>query len=706
MNNENDIKSFTLRIKNNSKVIDKATDAEAREVLNSVSEPLLRSYLSSLSTNKTLSIDDDVIPLVGYILKYAIAEQTRQLALLVIMSWKRMLKGNDLENGIIDQIENLVAIAETSIQRYEIISLISTLYPIMPDTCTKLFLTDDSTVKMLANEITILLTSDISQLISNKGSNAYKILTLFSSACVDNSCRKVIANLYLGFLIKIIKMDSENSVKLELQCLSASVIIKIWKSISKKDFKTENDLLNLEHLSEILVNGMIRRESASMISNSIEGLAFLSLNINVKQSMRNDDNFITALLDRRNLEQSYLVAYGTLCIITNLTSFNRVLTEKQKSIEKLRQYNDLSNIDPKTGRISNGIKKDDNYAIEKFSQYLLSSKGVVSQMVNTFKKFGSKGIHKQTIQIIYNLCIKPSLRTDVIKQGGLNIILTYLTSQSECVKYNAKSFCSLKKEVDDPETRLFAMKSLSKIVMSRDPSALFYQKFDIISPAPFLLEEAVQYAVNVEGIQYLTPLHRLPSEMISAADCFEALVGLTNLSSVDNIKIKEIITSLGWPAISALMLSSDRQIQRADLELLSNIMVSPICSQKFFDWKSEDDQNHKNFVNLCRLMHLDDRSARLAILNIFANTSDYEILAQVMLSSPEFCNQLMDLITNEVTDDEAELRCLYILLNLLHTDSSKLKSKLTSNVHNVVKKFAEKSEGSQVKQIAKEILNG
>lgn len=586
-------------------------------------EPL-KSLLATLKKpGSTIDFPSDIEPLLSTLLRFLPIRETQSLVLLIVIQLENVCGPESVDPALIGAIEEQCDLCETRPQRYDVIEMVSDLYPVAGGACKQLFTKDEIFVPLLSNEITFLLGSNDSQLLFDDAHNVRVMLGLFSNSCIDQPSRIIIAKMYLGLLIKVLKLQ-----KIPLQCLAATVTGKIYKSIPKETLKQEPELLSLEHLSEVLILGLVQGDDdPPLLESSIEGLAFLSLNVSVKQRLRNDDNFVNCLL-----EPHKDVAYGVLSIIYNLTSYNKVVSKRQQTLESLKSY------------AGGQVQKDDDEQVAKFVKDLLA-KGVVEKISTILKSTNSERIQSTAVNVVSNLVTRKEHRSAVVNDGGLHILLTYLTNSSSGLKYSPESFVS--GTVVDPETRFVAIRALSKIVMSTDPSNL---KVDPITTVPFLLEVAVQY----DGTP--TPLAGLE---IENADCFEALIALVNVSSLNNPKIKELTIKLAWKTILDLTVSSDRQIQRADLELISNLIASPLCMAKFFNW--EVPSNRQNFTRLCQLLTLQDEQSQLAVLNIFANCSDYKPLAQLLSGSELFKEKLATIDTN---NPDFLLRYRYILQNI------------------------------------------
>jgi len=666
----------------------------------------LKSFLYILKKQESANFFlKDIVPVLGCILDYMRYDDTRSLSLMIILTLKDTFGEIKLGNEIISILDDITTMADTRADRYASIEILGVLYSVLPNVCTNTFLKDDIMVKLLANEITFLLTSRKEQLLFDGGKNLRSILLVFSGACIDEACRKLIAKMYLGLLVKTLKVGNSTNDELELECLAGTVVIKIYKCIERKSFEKEGHALSLSFISEILINGLLSQYNHKITAYSVEGLAFLSLSPEIRRLLRKDDNFLTALIEDKFLEDSNEISYGTLCIVNILTMIPSTSSEKQQSMEKLRSYAELSQMDPRTGKKLKVSRKDTKEEVIKFSTSLMKSKDLLGMISKIIKKFQTSGIIEQAIYIIHNLCNNKSIRTDVVKHGGLGILLSYLASHSDGIKYNPDTFCEMKKPIIFPQVRQKAISALAKIIMSHNPKVLFYQKFDIFTPVAFLLEEIVQYDIDTGGRVGKTPLDGLPEDQLNAIDCFEAIVALTNLTSVDEMKIKNIVLRLGWSSIYNLTLSENYQIQRTDLELLSNLMLSPMCSEKFFNWNTKSDENYQHFRRLCQLINLVDRDSQIAVLNIFANSSDYNIIGQLLCQSEFFMDHFMDVMVDKTADEEIQLRCFYILANLLNisASTSKIYQTVRSKLGSIITYCCKEAKDPKLRQIAQEI---
>ncbi|GME73495.1 unnamed protein product [[Candida] boidinii] len=636
----------------------------------------------------------------------------------------------------------------------------------------------------------------------------YAILKLFSGACIDESCRVTIAEHYSSFIIRMLKFNFHNyhdsktnvnnmdkmnktqiqreNIKLYLynQIISSLIIIKVWNNLKKEVHENNKDFMTLDLLSEVLIDGINESsniadsndnsndnndhtdEANKIKKESVEGLMYISLNIKFKQNLRNDNSFIDSLLailfkgvkkleetenkdsitnEATQSKQDVQLLYGCLCIISNLTIYNKKLSDDEQSFQSLKDYAQLKTIDKQTGERRKEAEKDNDEDISKFIDNLLISKNFINDLtqltkLNVFNN--STGLRNQIVLIISNFTTLAKFRKEIVKQNGFNYLLNFLVNTSNEINYNLlnNEGIILYKEntkinindINDPNIRFNCIKSIARIMMNNNPNLIF-NKFANITPIPFLLEILCQYDIETNGNNYgneklyLSPLNGVH---ISPVDVFEVLIALTNLSSLEDIQVKKLIIHFCWTQIKNLMLSLDSQIQRSDLELLSNLIMVPTCTQKFFDWEinkdditkdgnedTEESDKRKNFLNfriLCKLIGSLDLKSQIATLNIFANSSEYEMISMVLMQSEIFLNHLFEVLdTQGIEEEELTTRCFYILLNGINAvseskdiDKTEIlgKFKALNDWEDAILKIVRATSDEDIKEMGLEIL--
>ncbi|KAG7721318.1 hypothetical protein KL949_001050 [Ogataea haglerorum] len=521
--------------------------------------------------------------------------------------------GKDYNERLVDSLEDLIELSP----RQQVLKVLTRLFTIAPAICHQLFMENQTLVSYITRETTDLINDTIPK------SRFASLLDLFSAACVDELCRVPIADQY-----SVVPIRALESADLHVRALGALVILKIWNNLKKETFK-DRPSLSLSNLEKVLSEALEQNDSSA-----VEGLAYLSLH---SKSMRDNHFLLEKLTEYLDSEP-----YGVVCVLANLTW-----------VAKKDQLSQLKNINK---------EPDNEKQLRLFFKYLLDS-GTVGKV--TGLKSVSSRVQEKAIELLYNISTDRSCRPQLAQQGGVGTVVTYLVKSSQNIDY--KNGISISEPVENQELRLTAINTLANILSSSNPTAVFTRS-ELVTPVPFLLEPLIQYDIEINGTNTASPLSRLE---IDNAELFTSLVALINLSSVDDIDVKLVPVKLGWPAIGNLMLSANVQIRRCILELLANLIVTPLCMEKFFNWSSEKDDNHRNFKILVQLVDLDDRASQLAVLNILANSSDFELVAVVLQKSEMFLDRLFGLLQNQY-DTDILLRGFYILQNLAHLPDHEL----------------------------------
>ncbi|KAH3668155.1 hypothetical protein OGAPHI_001909 [Ogataea philodendri] len=554
----------------------------------------------------------DGVGLIPFLIRFLCYDDVESYALAILILLKSV-QSPDYDKTFADALEDLMEIDS----KPHLLKILAHSFTIAPTICHQLFLQNKTLIGYITADITDIING------SAQDSKYLDLLNLFSAACIDELCRAPIADQYMVALIRALERPN-----LRVSSTAALVVLKVWNNVKKETFN-DHKTLSLSDLETVLTKALDEN-----IANGIEGLAFLSLNY---RSMRDNHQLISKLMT--HLESD---PYGVVSVLANLTN-----------IPKKDQVSQLKNMHK---------KPDDEAQLVRFIEYLVDSQKIGKI---TGLKSVSTRVQEKVIELIYNISTVKQARPKLAQQGGYHTVITFLVNSSQNIDYKDK--LHIKKPIDNPALRLMAINTLANILVSSNPNALF-TKSEIVTPVPFLLEPVIQYDIELNGTKTESPLSQVE---IDPPELFNALIALINISSVDGMDVKLLTVKLGWPAIGNLMLSANVQIRRSVLELLANLIMTPLCMEKFFNWSSEKDENFKNFQTLIRLMDLEDGQSQLAVLNILANSSDFDLIATMLSTSNLFIDHLFELIAN--TDDSDKLlRGFYILQNLANLPDHQL----------------------------------
>lgn len=617
------------------------------------------------------------------------AHEVYSLVLVIIIKNIEMLAKKTTE-VISSYLEILVDNEPDKISMASFLNLVKSLeslFPIVPSVSQTIYMSESCKGIILFQVSKMSSTSleyTSNQLITTE------ILKFVTSSCINEQCRLFNYNNYLELLKIGTKLQGENVLGIRL--LSSLGIIKLWNFIQlEKDLRKDSGI-NMSDLSDILISYLRSsesRENEVYLEYCIEGLAYLSLNTSIKQKLRNDETSIENILiilkketeinDKILLANSSLV-YGLLLILSNLTKLKDVAANSQKKTTNyLKSFATPNNI--------NNSEDENQESIYNFSRSLLNDYKIVEIMskIKVFKSQDSAGhnndnIISQVITVISMISSNQdrSTRQELIKQGALNIVLDYLIKNSVVKKTlgNETRPSSLNDEL--VETRLLALRSLARILISVNP-ALAFNKYDIKTCLPFLIEllgpDISQYTGSLEVVGDEKYLY----DGVSNLDKYESLLALTNISTVHvknatNELRQLIISKIFDKYLDNFIIDSDLpQIQKAAWELISNLITEPSLLVKFFN--IEKQENLKRLQLLIKLLDSTDELFQTVIGGLLANaTSEFEMISQILVQNVTLNERLLSILTNifenQNSNNDLLLRASYILLNLVYSASS------------------------------------
>ncbi|SGZ53490.1 CIC11C00000001336 [Sungouiella intermedia] len=484
---------------------------------------------------------------------------------------------------------------------------------------------------------------------------AEQILRAVSLSCIDEETRKFNMEHYLDlFIAGANLLQNKSIVALSLLCL-----IKLWNfsSIEKK--------ISLQTVLEKTQNLMRSCEvGEEYVHYVIEALSYLSLGASVKQSLRLDEEVSEKLLLVLETEKNSSVIYGALVVFLNLSEIKgKGGSEDASTVNYLKSIS-LPN--------KNDIR-DDEATIKLFNESLVENHKLVGTLRGLDLK--TESIITQAVQIIFNLSqsSNKSIQRAIVSQGGLTLLLKYLTEHS-----------TIKKGTDRTEafatsegalfTRLSSLRALAVICRSVNPKLLI-SEFDIKTAVPFLVEllgpEVSDYTTsNISTDDATAAL----GASISSFDRLCGLLALTNLSSLQEKYLTAIIIRRAFDGhLKDLMIdSSIADIQKAAWELINNLIADPQMLAKFFN--TDNAESMKNLDVLVKMLHSRDVDLQIVIAGLLANaTLEFGLVLMVILSKKEIFAKLFEIASNimqtQASNDDLLIRVCSFLLNIVETAS-------------------------------------
>jgi hypothetical protein len=375
----------------------------------------------------------------------------------------------------------------------------------------------------------------------------------------------------------------------------------------------------MEDLSDMFKNMLTTIGSHQ---TSIEGLAYASLRPTVKESLASDKVFLKALIKALGEAPTKSPeTYGALTILVNLTSYPPTLTEEQKRLGQLKAY----------ANASKSTKPDplnDDEHTAKRCQAVFEA-GAIPVLV-THSQHGSNASLMLVTSIMFSLSKSSKIRGQMAQQGAIRLLL------------HAYSIFP----TDNLPARRTTAHALARILISTNPLHVFggtnpLSMVSAIRPLLILLSDDP------------TIEHR------DLLPVFESLLALTNLASTDDTARNPIIRT-AFPQIEELLLSNNKMITRATVELICNLMQSPEGVAKFADGSKQASQR---MHILLALTDSEDFATRRAAGGAMASLTEWDTAVNAILERDRGAVLLLGLCKEN--EEELRHRGVVCVLNVL-----------------------------------------
>jgi hypothetical protein len=350
-----------------------------------------------------------------------------------------------------------------------------------------------------------------------------------------------------------------------------------------------------------------------------EGVAFLALDADVKEVLVDDQEALQSLFDlAKNGDQT--VVYGVASTLVNLTnSYDK--PERNPDLEELAKY--------AKENIPKPHEKDADEYVQKRVEKLMEA-DAVSALVHLANNTESAASREMLSRVFLALVTDQKHRGKVVQLGGAKVLLPMALTGTDKGKH-------------------IAAQAIAKIGITADPRIAF--------PGQRVLETVrplVQLLKSEEGLQQ-----------------FEALMALTNLSSLDADVRNRIVKEKGVYLIESLQFEEHEMIRRAATECMCNMVLN----EEVFEMYVKDSPTE-----------------RVKLMMLYAGEDDFELAraasgALAMLSTNKrICEKMMDvrpcveILQQLLCSNKTELqyRGVYIIYNMIN-NSKEISEKLIEN---------------------------
>lgn len=379
---------------------------------------------------------------------------------------------------------------------------------------------------------------------------------------------------------------------------------------------------SVEELSDMFKN-MLGSDVSQ--HSSIEGLAYTSLQPKVKENLASDQSFLKTLIKALGEAPTKSPAtYGALSILVNLTTYMPTLSEEQKRLTQLKAYANAS----KPSLVTEPLNDDEHTA--KRCQAVFEA-GAIPVLV-THSQHGSTASLTLVVSIIFSLAKTTNIRGKMAQQGAVKLLLhAYPLFPVESVTAQRTT-----------------AHALARILISTNPSHVFG------GSNPLSLTSAIR--------PLLLLLTDDPSvEHRDLLPVFESLLALTNLASTDDVA-RDAIIRAGFPQVEELLLSNNKMVTRATVELICNLMLSPEGVAKFADGGRP--ASHRMHIILA-LGDSEDFETRRASGGALVSLTQWDAAVNAILERDKGIKILLALCTED--QEEMRHRGVVCILNMVAT---------------------------------------
>lgn len=585
--------------------------------IRSLLEPVVASFYLSIYANITSKdevSDPDTVPAILNLLAlsddrlhaivvFAIVSQSKRDPASTCLAIEKFLF------RIVDQDPSSITPTQYSL----LFDTLQTFYPLFPEQLKTVY-TSEGCKKAILHQVS-RLTSGTGEVDQDK---VAKMLHVVALTCINETSRLFNSQNYLPFLISGTEMDlAPLVVSLSLLC-----IVKLWNF---KQIESKISQSTVLHKSIDLLKKDVPEAKPAVL----EILTYLSLSGSCRGLILQDEETTEKLVELLKSDKNGTNTYGVLLVFSNLTKVKDITEDNER--RRMKYAASASNPN------NQDLGKVDEKDVKLYNQALVKRQ----KLVGLFKTLDllKTNIIKECVTIIYHLSQDPenALHRSLVLQGGLNLVLKYLTSYSSIDKEDARTH-GVTTDENELELRVSALRALANMCLSVDPR-LAFNEFDVKTAVPFLTELfGVESSFGPQATKTPTTVM---AGFLSPLDRFKALLALTNLCSQPNKELNNFIIKRTFDQhLKNIMIeSSNPDIQRAAWELVNNLIQEPAMLAKFFN--TESPESMKNLEILIKMLHARDESLQEVIAGLLANsTMEFDLVATVILNQKLIIDQL------------------------------------------------------------------
>ncbi|EMD91642.1 hypothetical protein COCC4DRAFT_129638 [Bipolaris maydis ATCC 48331] len=533
-------------------------------------------------------------------------------------------------------------------------SAAAAIFPVAVTAAAALFLTDGF-VSTLASRVQSKKSHNLEQ----------ATLELISAACVDKNCREAI-NKHCREWLEDMVAECPNKRRANLAAL---ILVKLGEEQPSEDGPriVRAEKVDQEDLIASFKSMVIGGDTASK-QDSVEGLAYASLQPKVREDLSKSPKFLKRLIEAMSDPSSPKnIIFGGLTIFSNITQYQPLQSEEEKRMAQLKAY---ANVQKPTA--PDVLLNDEDVAIR--CKRVLDA-GVVPLLVQVCKN-GSASVLTQSSLILLSLCKDTKNRGPMAQQGAVKLLIQiweHITATNESSTTGTTPF--------PPAALPTTAQALSRLLISINPSHVF----NAALPSTSAIRPLISQLTRTESTTW--QLH-----------AFEALLALTNLASLDRNTQDHIIRQSFDTVVDDLLLSPNTLVRRASTELVCNLMASPVCISNFAD--ASPRAKHRLHL-LLAMTDVEDAATRSAAGGALAMLLSVDLAVEEFLKQEKSVEWLVGLCQDE--DEGIRYRGVVCLRSVVDVEQGKEKCK-GKGVVEALKVVLKESRSQEVLSVGVETL--
>ncbi|KAF8418066.1 hypothetical protein EV426DRAFT_577810 [Tirmania nivea] len=608
----------------------------------------------------------------------------------------------------------------------------ATLFPLIQQVAAKIFTETEGLIRRLVEVLDegekLIGGEDFRQ----RAEAVKAVVRLLGVACGEKACREVVRDRYMDYLERIVARGGGGKSQNDTRILAAVALAKIHSAalgniapgIQPTPMVDKGGVGELARIfkTSLILQSNTTTTTATSQQESIEGLAYTSLDSSVKEALTTDRTFLTALLKTLSAPTaaSQGVLYGGLTVLANVAAYPLILTKEQQKVLQLKKYAE-ANPSASTENPDIGPREIDE-AVTGRCKKLLDA-GTVPVLVAIFKNI-SKTTSTSPAQgaiasggssllliptILLSISKTQKYRPQIAQQGGVKLLLqiySAVTARPTSANNTTPSSAAV------AEVRHTTANALARILVSVNPALVFSSQTPPASAIRPLLA-----LLNTRYDDEEMPTQGGPgggSKVTDLLPMFEALLALTNLASIPSDGsgggVQDLVVRVGWDQLEDVLLmhaprsstvaesreceggddqeqekigkkagvsyiaDASTRIQRAAVELICNLCgsYSPLALEKFTASPQSDPRVSGRLHLLLALADAEDYATRRAAAGALAVLTEFETVVEGVLERERGVKVLLGMLEDE--DDQGEemaMRGVVCVRNLLGVGGAK-----------------------------------